>query len=197
MISKFKVKIVAADIAECALFVALMAAAAFIKIPAPLVPLTFQTVVSVLAGLLLGPVKGTVSMAVYCLGGLAGIPMFSAGGGIFYVLKPSFGYILGFIISAGVAGVIAGKANLPLWRYVVAGLAAFLADYAVGIPYCMIAAKFLNVENLTGLLVTGNLVYMPKDAVLSVLAAFLAKTVLPVVRKDKNIKIKTGNAELK
>ena len=188
---------IATDIAECAFFIVLMVAATYIQIPFPLVPLTFQTVVSVLAGLMLGAKKGIISMAVYCFMELVGLPVFTAGGGIVYVLKPSFGYILGFIISAGVAGVIAGKANLPLWRYVVAGLAAFLADYAVGIPYCMIAAKFLNVENLTGLLVTGNLVYMPKDAVLSVLAAFLAKTVLPVVRKDKNIKIKTGNAELK
>ena len=188
---------IATDIAECAFFIVLMVAATYIQIPFPLVPLTFQTVVSVLAGLKKKKKKGIISMAVYCFMGLVGLPVFTAGGGIVYVLKPSFGYILGFIISAGVAGVIAGKANLPLWRYVVAGLAAFLADYAVGIPYCMIAAKFLNVENLTGLLVTGNLVYMPKDAVLSVLAAFLAKTVLPVVRKDKNIKIKTGNAELK
>lgn len=179
-------KLIAADIAECALFVVLMVAAAFIQIPFPLVPLTFQTVVGVLAGLLLGWKKGVISMSVYCFMGLVGIPVFSAGGGIYYVLKPSFGYIIGFIVSALVGGLIVNGTKVPLWRYIVAAVAAFLADYAIGIPYCMVAAKLLNVENLTNLLIVGNLVYMPKDLALSIIAAFIARAVVPVIRKRKN-----------
>lgn len=175
----------AADIAECGIFVALMVAAAFIQIPFPLVPLTFQTVVSVLAGLLLGWKKGMASMAVYCFMGLVGIPVFAAGGGIFYVMKPSFGYIVGFIVAAAVAGLIAGKDRLPFWRYIVGGIVAFLADYLIGIPYCIIAARLLGVEDLIDLLITGNLVFMPKDAVLCVLAALLAWRVLPVINKGR------------
>ena len=176
---KINGKLLAADIAECAVFAALMVAGAYITIPFPLVPLTFQTVISVLAGLLLGARKGAISMAVYCAAGLIGIPVFAAGGGVFYVLKPSFGYILGFILSAAVAGLIAGKSGLPFWRYVVAGIAAFLADYAVGIPYC------LGVENLAGLLVTGYLLYMPKDFVLCTLAGMLAKRVIPLIERGR------------
>lgn len=168
---------VAADIAECALFVSLMVAAAYIQIPFPLVPLTFQTAVSVLAGLLLGAKKGTASMAVYAFIGLAGLPVFSAGGGIYYVLKPSFGYILGFIAAALVAGLIGGRSGLPLWRYIVAALAALLADYAIGIPYCLICAKLLGVENLFNLFIVGNLIYMPKDAALCLLAAIITRRV--------------------
>lgn len=171
----------AADIAECAIFVALMVASAYIQIPFPLIPLTFQTVVSVLAGLLLGAKKGTISMAVYAFIGLIGIPVFSAGGGIYYVLKPSFGYILGFVAAAAVAGAIAGRAGLPLWRYIVAAMAAFLADYAIGIPYCIVAAHLLGVKNLVNLLIVGNLIYMPKDAALCLLAAILARKVCPFV----------------
>lgn len=178
-----KTKFLAVDIAECALFVVLMVAAAYIQIPFPLVPLTFQTVVSVLAGLLLGWKKGLISMSVYCFAGLVGLPVFAAGGGITYVLKPSFGYIIGFIASATVAGLLANKPNLPAWRYIVAAVAAFLTDYVVGIPYCMVAAHLLGVGNLTNLLMVGNLVYMPKDLVLSVLAALLAKTVYPVISR--------------
>lgn len=172
---------IAADIAECALFIALMVAAAFIQIPFPFVPLTFQTVVAVLADLLLGAKKGAVAMAVYAFMGLIGLPVFAAGGGIYYVLKPSFGYIVGFILSALVGGAIAGKPNLPVWRYIVGALAAFVADYAVGIPYCIICEYLSGVENLASLLIMGNLIYMPKDAVLSVLAAVIARKVLPVV----------------
>lgn len=182
---KSKTKFLAVDIAECALFVVLMVAGAYIQIPFPLVPLTFQTVVSVLAGLLLGPKKGLISMTVYCFAGLVGLPVFSAGGGIAYVLKPSFGYIIGFIAAATVAGLIANKPDLPLWRYISAALAAFLADYAVGIPYCMVAARLLGVADLTNLFIVGNLVYMPKDAALSILAALLSKTVLPIIGKRR------------
>ena len=178
---KFKGKMLAADIAECAIFVALMCAAAFVQIPFPLVPLTFQTVVAVLAGLLLGAKKGTISMAVYAFIGLSGLPVFSAGSGIYYVLKPSFGYILGFILSAFVAGIIAGRAGLSLKRNLLAALLAFLADYAIGIPYCIICAHLLGVENLVNLLIVGNLIYMPKDAALCVLAAILARRVVPYI----------------
>lgn len=180
---KTKGKLIAADIAECALFIVLMVVSSFVQIPFPLVPLTFQTVVSVLAGLLLGWKKGIISMSVFCFMGLVGLPVFTAGGGIYYVLKPSFGYILGFIASAAVAGLIANKADLPLLRYIVAAVAAFLVDYAIGIPYCIVAAKLIGVKNLTNLLIIGNLVYMPKDLVLSILAAFLARAVSPVIRK--------------
>lgn len=172
---------VAHTIIECALFVVLMTVAAYIQIPFPLVPLTFQTVVSVLAGLLLGAKKGAISMAVYAFAGLLGLPVFSAGGGIYYVLKPSFGYIIGFIFAALTAGLIAGRGGLPFWRYIVAAIAAFLADYALGIPYCIICAKLLGVENLLNLLIIGNLVYMPKDAALCVLAVILSRRVCPAI----------------
>lgn len=182
---KHAVKSTAADIAECAVFVALMVAGAYIQIPCVPVPITFQTVICVLAGLLLGWKKGAISMAVYCFAGLTGIPVFTAGGGIFYVLKPTFGYIVGFILSAAVAGLLTNKQGLPFWRYLVAALVAFVADYAVGIPYCIAAAHLLGVENLTNLLVVGNLIYMPKDAVLCTLAAVLSRKLVPVINRGR------------
>jgi len=185
IMKKQKVKRAAADIAECAIFVALMVAGAFIQIPCVPVPITLQTVFCVLAGLLLGWKKGAISMAVYCFAGLIGIPVFTAGGGIFYVLKPTFGYILGFILAAAVAGLIANKPDLPFWRYLVAALAAFIANYAVGIPYCIVAAHLSGVENLGNLLVVGNLFYMPKDAVLCTLAAVLSWKLVPVLNRGR------------
>lgn len=182
---KINGRFLAADIAECAIFVALMAAGAYVQIPFPLMPLTFQTVLSVLAGLLLGWKKGAVSMAVYCFIGLIGIPVFTGGGGIFYVLKPSFGYAVGFIFSAMTVGLIAGRKGLPFWRYIVGALAAFLVDYAIGIPYCIVAAHLLGADNLVNLLITGNLIYMPKDAALSILAGVLAWKVLPLIDKGR------------
>lgn len=178
---KTKAKFLAADIAECSLFTALMVAGAFIRIPTPLIPLTFQTVIGVLAGLLLGAKKGAISMAVYCFMGLIGIPVFTDGGGIFYVVKPTFGYVIGFILSAAIAGTTV-KPDSGIKRYLVAAVLAFLADYAVGIPYCIVAAHFSGVGNLLKLFITGNLIYMPKDLVLCILAAVIARHVRPVLR---------------
>ena len=82
----------------CSLFTALIAVGAFIKIPVPVVPFTLQYLFTMLAGLLLGSRKGTLSVVAYMLLGLAGLPIFSEGGGFWYVLKPSFGYIIGFCL---------------------------------------------------------------------------------------------------
>lgn len=177
-----QIRFSAIDISECAVFIALMVAGAFIQIPFPLVPLTFQTVIAVLSGLLLGAKKGAISMSVYCFAGLIGLPVFSAGGGIYYVLKPSFGYIIGFILSAVVGGLIVRKS---FKSFLLAAISAVIADYVIGIPYCLIAAKLTGVENLFRLFLIGNLIYLPKDIVLGILASFVAFTVRPKMRKDK------------
>ena len=185
---KTTVKLIAADIAECALFVALMTAGANISIPFFPVPLTFQTVLSVLAGLLLGWRKGAISMAVYCAAGLIGIPVFTNfGSGIVYVLRPTFGYILGFILSALVAGLLVRKDGLPFWRYLVAAVAAFAVNYAVGVPYFALVWQFyLHSAEFGKYVVEFNLLYMPKDLALCLLAAVLACRVLPNVRRSRN-----------
>ena len=69
----------------CSLFTALIAAGAFIKIPVPVVPFTLQYLFTMLAGLLLGSKRGTISVVAYMLLGLAGLPIFSEGGGLWYV----------------------------------------------------------------------------------------------------------------
>ena len=91
----------------CGLFTALIAVGAFIKIPIPVVPFTLQYLFTMLAGLLLGSRLGTVSVLSYMLLGLAGLPIFSEGGGLWYVFKPSFGYIIGFAVGTFVTGWIA------------------------------------------------------------------------------------------
>lgn len=177
-------RFIATDIAEIALFVALMTASAYVQIPFPLVPLTFQTVVAVLCGLLLGVKKGAAATSIYCLARILGLPVFTSGGGFAYVLKPSFGYVIGFILSAVVAGAVAGK-SFTAKRCIFAAIAGMFADYLIGVPYCIICAHFLGVKNLVNLLLVGNLIYIPKDAVLCILAAMLFKSVAPIVLKRR------------
>ena len=51
----------------CSLFTALIAVGAFIKIPVPVVPFTLQYLFTMLAGLILGPRLGTISVTAYML----------------------------------------------------------------------------------------------------------------------------------
>lgn len=95
-----------------ALFAALIAVGAFIRVPVPLVPFTMQTFFVVLAGMLLGKKLGAASALVYLAIGLIGIPVFTQGG-IGYVLKPSFGYLIGFIVAAFITGAIVRRWKIP------------------------------------------------------------------------------------
>ncbi|MGI8880478.1 MAG: biotin transporter BioY [Jatrophihabitans sp.] len=73
------------------------------------VPFTLQTLAVLVVGAALGSVRGILSMALYLAAGSAGVPWFEhhthGWGG------PSFGYILGFIIAAGVVGELARRGN--------------------------------------------------------------------------------------
>lgn len=90
------------------LFAVLMIICARIGITGSLIPVTLQLPMAILSGLLLGPWKGCAAQGLYLLMGLLGLPVFSGGGGLSYVLMPSFGFLLGFPISAFVAGLCAG-----------------------------------------------------------------------------------------
>ena len=176
---------VAADLAKCAIFVVLMIVSAFIKIPFPLVPLTFQTVVAVLAGLLLGPLYGTAAVGVYIFMGLLGLPVFTSGGGFAYVVQPTFGYILGFAAAAFVAGALCGRgkaAQITLRGALLASVAGFLVNYIVGVPYFLLIWHFyMHNGGVWQAAVTYNLIYMPKDLALCLLAGFLAWRVRPLL----------------
>ena len=76
----------------CAMFTVLVAIGAFIRVPVPFVPFTLQVLFTTLAGLILGPKLGAMSVTLYVALGLLGLPIFASGGGIGYVFQPTFGY---------------------------------------------------------------------------------------------------------
>ena len=68
------------ELVLCAMFVALIAAGAFIKIPIPVVPFTLQYLFTMMAGLLLGGRLALCATGADVLLGLAGLPIFVQGG---------------------------------------------------------------------------------------------------------------------
>lgn len=129
-------KLTTRDLMLCALFAALTAIGAFIRIPIPTVPITLQFALCVLSGVLLGAKRGMLSQLLYVALGLCGLPIFAAGGGIAYVLKPSFGYLLGLIPASGIAGLVVEKmGKCTILSTVLAGLSALVVVYLIGVPY--------------------------------------------------------------
>ena len=81
-----------------ALFVALIAVGAFIRVPLPNCPFTLQILFTTLAGIVLGSRLGAASVGIYIVLGLIGVPIFTSGGGPGYILQPTFGYLIGFMV---------------------------------------------------------------------------------------------------
>lgn len=164
----------------CSLFTALIVVGAFIKIPVPVVPFTLQFLFTTLAGLLLGSKRGMISVVVYMILGLIGLPVFSEGGGIWYILKPSFGYIIGFCIGTFVTGLIAERMKeKTIPRYLLANFTGLMIVYVVGMVYYYIICNYvINTPIAFGpLFLYCFLLAVPGDICLCIFAAVLVKKV--------------------
>lgn len=127
--------------ALCAVGTALLCAGAFMRIALPVVPVTLQLELALLLGLLLGARRGALSCVVYLALGLVGLPVFAQGGGLAYVLKPSFGYILGFVPAALAAGLLTKK-RTSFRRCYAACLAGTACAYIVGLAWMYGVTRF-------------------------------------------------------
>lgn len=70
---------------------------------------TLQFFFVLLAGYVLGARRGAACVCVYLAVGLAGIPVFAAGGGPAYLIRPTFGFLIGFVAAAWITGKLCWK----------------------------------------------------------------------------------------
>ena len=179
------------SLAYIALFAALTAIGAFIKIPLPYVPFTLQVLFVFFAGSLLGSKRGMQSQLVYVGIGLAGLPVFTQGGGIGYFLQPTFGYLIGYIAGAFVVGWIIERIDNPkTYHFILANLAGLLVVYLIGVPYLYMA---LNVwmgipSSWAHVWMIGFVYSILGDIVISVIAGVLVTRLYKVFGKVRNIK---------
>ncbi len=176
-------KLTVRDTILCAMFMALTAIGAFIKIPVPVVPFTLQFLFTMLAGLFLGGRIGAMSVGGYVLLGLFGIPVFAEGGGISYVLKPSFGYLIGFIFGTYVTGYLAHREGpLTYKKLLTANFAGLAIVYACGMAYYYIICNFVLHAPIAlyPLILYCFILAVPGDICLCMVGAFLAKKIIPV-----------------
>lgn len=160
----------------CGMFTALVAIGAFIQVPVPYMDyFTLQFFFVLFAGLTLGGTGGAMAVGCYVLIGLMGLPIFAAGGGIGYIFRPSFGYLLGFILAAYVTGLLSEKLKTCYKNYFLACLAGFAVTYTVGIAY-----KYMILNYYADTPATWAVIFlscfpldMPGDFILCILASGL------------------------
>ncbi|WP_277543270.1 biotin transporter BioY [Haloarcula laminariae] len=159
------------NIALAAVLAALTAAFAYVSIPIPGLPapVSFQVFGVYFAGLLLGPRWGGFSVGIYLLAGIAGAPVFSNGAaGLGYVLGPTGGYLVGFLLAAILIGALVHRgldpkplSDVSLSTQAGALVAGLVVIYAVGVPWLALSTGLPAVEAAT----VGAAVFLPGDAI--------------------------------
>ncbi len=165
------------SLTRIALFAAVLSVSAFIRIPLGPVPLTMQTFAALLTGYVLGPRNGAFATLLYTAVGLAGVPVFTAGGGPAYVLSPTFGYIIGFSCCAALTGRLAtfNRSGSPVMAYIIM-LAGMAAIYIPGLLWLAVSLTWIadTPSAMTTILRVGLLVPAAGDLITAVPAAALS-----------------------
>ena len=154
------------------LFAALTAVGAFISIPLYPVPLTLQTLFTLLAAMTLGSVMGASSQIIYVLLGVVGLPVFAGfKAGIGILFGPTGGFLFGFIISAYAIGRITeAKKEKNIFYYFLAGIIGTIILYIIGITQLSLVTGI----GIKKAIAVGMLPFLPGDILKIIAASFIA-----------------------
>jgi biotin transport system substrate-specific component len=143
------------------LFVAICA---HIEVPLYPVPITMQTFAVLVVGMVYGSRLGAATLALYLVEGVSGVPVFATGG----ALGPTFGYIVGFVLAAGIVGWLAERG----WdrNALRTGVAMLLGNIAIYVPGLAVLAGFVGAAKV---LEYGLTPFLIGDALKLLLAACL------------------------
>ena len=158
------------------LFVALITVGTFIRIPIGADFYTLQFLFTLVAGLVLGEKLGALAVGAYVLMGLIGVPVFASGGGIGYLFKPTFGYLVGFIIQAWFCGRFSRTSDVTFKNLLLINFGGMLIVYAIGMSWLYIVSNYIIDAPITlwVLFIDSFVLQVVPDGVLCVLAAILA-----------------------
>ncbi len=163
------------------LMAALTAVGAYIHVPIGPVPIVLSTLFVLLSGLLLGSRWGLTSMGLYLLVGAIGIPVFAGGkGGFAHFFGPTGGYLLGYVLAAGLTGFISERSRGLLILDILAILVGSIAIYGLGVPWL----KMVTRMSWTKTLMVGMVPFLLGDAIKASVAIILARSVRPILKRQ-------------
>ncbi|MFK4764094.1 biotin transporter BioY [Desulfobaculum sp. SPO524] len=155
-----------------AMFSATIAVGAYLHFPIGPIPFSMQPFFVFLAGYALGPAYGALSVALYLLAGIIGLPVFAGGNaGFAYLLGPTGGYLAAFVGSAALTGMAGRRNPIPWTHAVVWGAAALVVAYGLG-TWRLAAVLNISMERAA---MVGIAPFILPDAVKIVAAAACAR----------------------
>lgn len=164
-----KKKLKALDLAYVGLSAALIAVCAWIAIPLT-VSITLQTMAICLVAGLFGWKRGTLSVIIYILLGMIGLPVFTGfKSGLAVITGPTGGYVLGFIFTAIIVGVATEKVGKKIWQCILFMAIGVLVCYLFGTIWFTIAYKVTFASALS----TCVFPFLLPDAVKIIVASIL------------------------
>jgi biotin transport system substrate-specific component len=160
------------------LMAALTAVGAYIHVPIGPVPIVLSTLFVLLSGLLLGSRWGAASMGIYLLVGMIGLPVFSGGrGGLAHLFGPTGGYLLGYVLAAGLTGFLSERFRGLFMFDIVAVLVGSLVIYGLGVSWLKIVTQMSWVKAF----LVGMIPFLIGDVIKASVAVILARALRPVL----------------
>lgn len=178
-------KFTAQELTTMALLAALLCLSSYISIQLPFsaVPITAQTLIVNLIALLLKPRKAGITVGIWILLGLVGLPVFSGGKGGFGVLAgPTGGYIIGYLVAVMIIALIRRNKNKAIRNMISTVVVGIPVVYAIGVPWFKVIAGL----DWKTAVVTGLLPFIVGDIVKAVASVYIAKPLYKVVNTDYN-----------
>jgi biotin transport system substrate-specific component len=161
----------------CGIFIALLSISAYIRLPIFGVPFTLQTLIVMLIGQFFCKKLCFITVGIYITLGTLGLPIFAGGGGLSYVLYPTYGYILGFLLCSVIISGIRSKTGNSFKFRMIANLLGLIPVYVFGIAHYFLISNVYLKENisLAYILFFGFLIFVPFDILCAFFSSILAK----------------------
>lgn len=144
-----------------------------------LVPFSILPVLVLMSGLILGAEYATLAMLVYLVLGLFGLPVFSSApfGGFGYILKPTFGFLLGDVAAAYVVGRV--YRNESLWWAILGVLAGLVTLYLFGLTYLYVTLLWVlhRPTTFAGVMMIGFVPFILGDLIKAGIAVWIGREV--------------------
>lgn len=178
-----KQKITTQELTVMALLAAILCVSSYINIPLPIspVPITAQLLVVNLIALLLKSKKAALTVGIWLLLGIVGLPVFSGGRGGFGVLAgPTGGFAIGYLVMTLLTAILCQKCQKEYQKLLILLVIGIPIIYIFGVGWMKV------VTNVTwaAAWLTGALPFLPGDIIKAVAAIFIARPLYKVMNNQ-------------
>jgi len=157
-----------------------------IQVPFYPVPITMQTFVVLAIGIAFGMRLGVATIALYLAEGMTGLPVFAGtpekGIGLAYMMGPTGGYLLGYLLAAGAVGYLAERGFDR--NVFTAAVAMFLGNVLIYIPGLLWLGTIVGWDK--PVLAWGMTPFLFGDAAKLLLAAALLPMIWKLLRPNRH-----------